>query len=218
MAKDMGKGKGKDKERVLTKAEQERLDQFETTCQEMTSQGYRKVDLVINMFRANVIAVIALIVLFAALIPLFRMVHPGTGIHLSGKEFIIFLIVFLVLIFAHELVHGLSWACFTPQGFKDVAFGVMRDSLTPYCTCRVPLKKGPYLVGALMPLTVFGIIPIAVSFCTGYPPLLYLGIIMTIAAAGDVMIAIKVLGHKSGTDDVLLYDHPTEAGSVIFER
>ena len=51
-------------------------------------------------------------------------------------------------------------------------------------------------------------------------PFLYIGMIMVIAATGDVMIVIKVLRHKPepGSTEVLLYDHPTEAGSVIFER
>jgi hypothetical protein len=118
----------------------------------------------------------------------------------------------------HELIHGLTWSFFTPHGFKDIDFGIMRDSLTPYCTCKMPLPKGQYIVGALMPLIVFGIIPIVVAFCTGWIGFLYLGILMTVSAAGDVMIVVKALRHKSTADETLLYDHPTEAGSVIFER
>ena len=41
---------------------------------------------------------------------------------------------------------------------------------------------------------------------------------MTVAATGDVMIAVKVLRCKPESDDILLFDHPTEAGSVVFER
>jgi hypothetical protein len=41
---------------------------------------------------------------------------------------------------------------------------------------------------------------------------------MTDGAAGDIMIVAKILAHKTTSSDVLLYDHPTAGGSVIFER
>ena len=35
---------------------------------------------------------------------------------------------------------------------------------------------------------------------------------------GVATINVKLLGYKSDAADVLIYDHPTQAGSVIFER
>ena len=208
----------KKKERKLTEAEQRRLSEFNETCDNLAAQGYKQTNLVISLVAANVIAIAAFAVLGIACLLLFSKAYPDTDFSVPMHEFIIYLVVFVVLVVAHELVHGLTWSRFTPNGFADIDFGIMRDSLTPYCTCKMPLPKGQYILGALMPLIAFGLIPIVAAFCTGWIGLLYLGILMTVSAAGDVMIVVKALGHKSTASEVLLYDHPTEAGSVIFER
>jgi len=208
----------KKKERKLTEAEQRRLDAFNATCDELVAQGYKRVGLEVSITKANVVAVIAIVVLFAVLLPLLSMVHPEADLGISLIEIIIFFVAILVLTIIHELIHGLTWSRFCPNGFKDIEFGIMRDSFTPYCTCRTPLAKGAYITGALMPMVILGILPIVVAFVIGNALLLEIGICMTAAAAGDVLIVLKVLGYKAATDDMLLYDHPTEAGSVLFER
>ena len=206
------------KERKLTEAEQRRLDHFNGVCEELDAQGYERINLTVSIFWANVIAIAGLFVMFAIAVPLFLFMHPETEFFLDFRELFIFLIALVVLIVVHELVHGLTWSFFAPNGFKDIEFGIMMDSLTPYCTCATPLAKGHYIIGALMPMIVLGIIPTIVAFAIGSMLLLYIGIIMIDAAAGDVMIVTKVLMHKTQSEDSLIYDHPTEAGSVIFEK
>ena len=206
------------KERKLTEAEKRRLEHFESVSAELQGRGYRRINLVVNLLKANIIALIALVALFVVAIPTFAALHPQAELFLSTGGFLGAMAVFIVLVVVHELVHGLTWSCFTPHGMKDIEFGVMRDSLTPYCVCNEPLRKGPYILGALMPLLVLGVLPLVLAYCLGNVVLLYLGILMTIAAIGDAMIVVRVLRHKAKTPDVLLYDHPVEAGSVIFER
>ena len=206
------------KERKLTEAEQRRLEHFNGVCEELVAEGYERINLTVSIFWANVIAIVALLVLFAILMPLFLFLHPETEFILTLPTFIIFMVALVALVVIHELIHGLTWSFFAPNGFKDIEFGIMMDSLTPYCTCATPLAKGPYITGALMPMIVLGIIPTIVALVIGNMLLLYIGIIMIDAAAGDVMIVAKILMHKAMSDDNLIYDHPTEAGSVIFER
>ena len=206
------------KERKLTDAEQRRLEQFEATCSELAAQGYRRVDLSISIFWANVVAVVAFFLLFVTLVPLYHLVYPEGDFSVAGVWFFVYLVALIALIVVHELIHGLTWSRFAPDGFADIEFGVMRDSLTPYCTCKTPLRKEAYVTGTLAPLVVLGIIPIAVAFCIGSVALLFVGIFMVDGAVGDVMIVVKLLFHKSQTDDVLIFDHPTEAGCVVFER
>lgn len=206
------------KERKLTDAEQRRLEQFEATCSELAAQGYRRVDLSISIFWANVVAVVAFFLLFVTLVPLYHLVYPEGDFSVAGVWFFVYLVALIALIVVHELIHGLTWSRFAPDGFADIEFGVMRDSLTPYCTCKTPLRKEAYVTGTLAPLVVLGIIPIAVAFCIGSVALLFVGIFMADGAVGDVMIVVKLLFHKSQTDDVLIFDHPTEAGCVVFER
>ena len=205
------------KERKLTDAEQRRLYRFNEVSDELVAQGYKRTDLQINMVTANVVSIIGTIALFALCISAFIFIHPEAELA-SGFSLILILVAFVVLIVIHELIHGFTWSRFTPNGFKDVEFGVMWNALAPYCACNAPLKKGPYILGTMMPLVTLGIIPLIVAFCIGSAPLLYIGVLMVVGATGDILIVLKLLGHKSAATDVLLYDHPTEGGSVIFER
>lgn len=205
------------KERKLTEAEQRRLDHFNEVGDALVAQGYTRTDLRINMVTANVVSIVGAVALLALCIVAFSFIHPEVDLA-SGYSLIVLLAAFVVLIVVHELIHGLTWSRFTPNGFKDVEFGVMWSALAPYCACNAPLKKGPYILGAMMPLITLGIIPLIVAFCIGSVPLLYIGALMVVGATGDILIVLKLLGHKSTATDVLLYDHPTEGGSVIFER
>ena len=206
------------KERKLTEAEQKRLDRFNETCAELEAEGYKSTTLTIGIVAANVIAIVVMVILLAIAIPTFILTHPECEFVLGLPELLIFIVALLALIVVHELIHGLTWSFFTPNGFADIEFGIMMDSLTPYCACGAPLAKGPYILGALMPLIVLGIIPTIVAYAIGSMLLLYIGLIMTVSAMGDIMIVIKILRFKSDAAEILLYDHPTEAGSVIFER
>ena len=69
-----------------------------------------------------------------------------------------------------------------------------------------------------MPLIALGIIPTVIAYVIGSFTLLLIGITMIVSAGGDIMLVLTLLRFKSGTDDYLVYDHPTEAGSVIFTR
>ncbi len=45
-----------------------------------------------------------------------------------------------------------------------------------------------------------------------------MGIIMTVSAAGDIMIVWFLLTYRSRAETVVYMDHPTQAGGVIFEK
>jgi hypothetical protein len=94
----------------------------------------------------------------------------------------------------------------------------MKEYLTPYCTCKCPLTKGKYIIGALMPLLILGLLPMAVGIGIGSFFWLLLGIIMTVSAGGDIMIVMMIMKYKSQAEDILYLDHPTQAGGVLFEK
>ena len=204
--------------RELSEAEKTRLARFEAVSEEMEKQGFQRSELTISIVKANIFAVILLIPLtvigFALLLWSNDDVQPFSG----PRDLIILFCSFLALIVVHELIHGLSWAVFTEHHFKDIAFGFMKQYLTPYCTCCVPLAKGQYCFGALMPLILLGIIPMIIGILTGSMLLLVLGIIMSDSAAGDILIVWNVLRYRSTAAKVIYMDHPTQAGGVIFER
>ena len=42
--------------------------------------------------------------------------------------------------------------------------------------------------------------------------------VMILGAAGDILIVIELLRYRSNAAEKLIYDHPTQAGCVVFER
>ena len=116
------------------------------------------------------------------------------------------------------MIHSVGSHPFAAHGFKDIEFGFMKQYLTPYCTCLVPLTKGQYIFGALLPCVALGVIPMIVAILAGSFPLLFLGIVMTDSAAGDMLIVWKILRYRSEKNEIVYMDHPTQAGGVIFEK
>ena len=210
------KSDGKKEKRVLSKAEQKRLERFEGIAEELAEQGYARHDLTINIKKANVFAILLMIPLFLIGYGAFYRVHGTLGF--GGFNMWFFLIGFVALIVVHELIHGVFWSIFTPRHFGDIEFGIMMPSMNPYCTCLVPLKKGQYLLGAVMPLVLLGILPMIAGIAAGNINVLFLGIVMTDAAAGDIMIVNRLLAYRSNAGEITYMDHPTEAGGVVFEK
>ena len=69
-----------------------------------------------------------------------------------------------------------------------------------------------------MPLILLGIVPMVVGIVLANLTVLFLGILMADAAGGDIMILHKLLTFKSTAAELVYMDHPTEAGSVVFEK
>lgn len=209
-----------EKNRRLSEKEQKRLAVFEATCERLLQQGYTMTNLTIGIVKANVFVLLLAIPVVAIGVLLFAWRNPISLLMPTPQGSLLFIVLFVVLIVAHELIHGLTWSLFSEHHFKDIEFGFMIEFLTPYCTCRVPLSKGHYILGALMPCIILGIFPTALGILLGSHLLFWIGIVMILSAGGDIMIVVKVLAHKSedGLKEILVYDHPTQAGSVILER
>jgi hypothetical protein len=129
-----------------------------------------------------------------------------------------FLLIFVIMIFGiivHELIHGLFWSRYTKQGFKSIKFGVLWQMLTPYCHCKEPLKVKHYILGAIAPAIILGIIPSLLAILIGNSGLLVFGMFFTVAAAGDFLI-IRLIWKENREDFVL--DHPSEAGCYIYRK
>ena len=214
------KAMNEEKTRKLSAKEQRRLNVFEETCEKLTQEGYKKTDLTISIVKANLFVFLLAIPVVAIGVLLFAWKNSLSLLTPSPQGSLIFVVLFIVLIVAHELIHGLTWSLYAEHHFKDIEFGFMKEYLTPYCTCTTPLLKSHYIMGALMPCLVLGILPTAIGILLGSHFLFWTGIVMILSAGGDIMIVMKLLAYKSqsGAKEILIYDHPTQAGSVIFER
>ena len=204
----------KEKNRELSAAERKRLGRFNEVCERLESEGYGKTELTVGIIRANIFAL-------ALAIPVYILGYLLFFLRTEkGMDFNVFLFValYIVLIVVHELIHGITWSIFCKNGFHDIEFGLMKEYLTPYCTCCTPLNKGPYIIGTLMPLIILGIIPTIIALGVDSFLLLNIGLLMIVSSGGDILIVWKLLTYHSRHKDILYYDHPTQAGGVIFER
>ena len=215
---ELGNQDKKEKARELTEDEKKRLKDFEELADRMVQQGYCRVELTVSIIKANWFAILLLIPLFVVGGGLFYLKNRGLGDERLISSLLIFFGAYLVLIVVHELIHGVSWSLFAEHHWKDIAFGFMKQYMTPYCSCRVPLSKGQYIFGALMPLILLGIVPMLVGILIGSWLITLLGIVMADAAAGDILIVWNLLKYRSEAKEIVYMDHPTQAGGVIFEK
>lgn len=205
-------------QRKLTKAEQQRKDSFEAQRAQLTAQGYREKDLTIGLVQVNGMAlVLGLLLILPFEIAYFRQ-HPTLSIQIELRTATEFLVLFFVLIFAHELLHGIAWAAFAPSHWRAVSFGFIVQYLTPYCTCGEALKKWQYVFGALLPTILLGIVPIIAAVSCGSLFLFLIGAAMILGGGGDLAIVLKLIMHHSAAESTVYIDHPYQAGLVAFER
>ena len=204
--------------RKLTKAESIRIKQVALTAADLEEKGYKLHNLTVSTVKANVLGIVAGCVLA---LPFVLAFHFTTGLnnHIIKPVYLILCpLAMIVSIVVHELIHGISWSIFTPNHFKDIAFGIMMPYLSPYCTCMAPLTKPRHIFGTVMPLILLGIIPTVIGIAAGIPMALLMGLLMIDIATGDILIIRKILAYKTSAKDVVYMDHPTDAGGVIFER
>jgi hypothetical protein len=129
-------------------------------------------------------------------------------------DWVIIMGIMVAGIVVHELIHGITWACYAKRGFHAISYGVIWKMLTPYTHCDEPMHIRPYVVACLMPLIILGIIPSVIAIIIGWIPLLAFGIFFIAGAMGDVLIVWML---RKENPQYLVLDHPSEAGYFIYE-
>jgi hypothetical protein len=172
----------------------------------------------IDIVKANIFAVVIMVVAaIVFLVPFFWIWKDKKPIDelLGGfGDWSITFILVIVGIVVHELIHGLTWACYAKSGWKSISFGVMWKLLTPYCHCDEPMRIHGYMMGAMMPCVILGIIPAVAALFIGSLPMLAWGILFIAAAAGDIWMTWLLT--KENPKSMVL-DHPSEAGFYIID-
>ena len=188
-------------------------------------ENYKKEKLTIDLVWANVFGILILIpigLLFG--LPFYFIWKPqldikqyldSTGPLGAGLGFLLIFGILILGIVLHELIHGIIWAKFAKEGFKSIKFGVLWEMLTPYCHCKEALNVRQYIIGAIAPAIILGIIPTIIAIITGNLGLLIFGMLFTMAAGGDFLI-INLIRKESSSD--LVQDHPSEAGCFIYRK
>ncbi len=190
-------------------------ENFEKIKAQLHEQGYHEKDVTITSGKAMILGVLYALpfVIIFGLLYRFLLVERAYLLEVSGLSFyLIFIAVIAVSVVIHELLHGAGWAAASGKGWNAVRFNI--NAMMPSCACKAALEKKPYLSGVLAPFAVLGfgsvcflfIYPGTVSFLTM--------IVNFISAGADLMIACNVLKER----DVLIADHPKEAGYIAFYK
>ena len=191
-------------------------------------ENYQKVKLTVNLVWANVFGILIIIpialifglpyyfiwgsfVTKQSLKDIISNISPGH----FGLAVLLFFLILILGIILHELIHGLTWARYTSKGLKSMKFGVLWTMLTPYCHCKEPLIVKQYIIGAIAPAIVLGLIPAIISIIIGNLGLLIFGMFFTMAAGGDFLIINLLRKEKM---DNFVQDHPSEAGCLIYRK
>lgn len=187
--------------------------------------GYVKEERFIDLYKANIFALFLFIpIILLYTLPFYliwgRNENPFVFIKnileiTSLSSALLGVLVVVIGVVVHELIHGITWSCYTKNGFRSIKFGVLMKMLTPYCHCKEPLRVRQYIIGALMPSIILGIIPIMYAWYSGNIHILLFAIFFTVSAAGDFMI-VQLIWREDMRSLVL--DHPSEAGCFIYKK
>ncbi len=206
----------------LTPAEQKRLAAFHQKKEELQRAGYTEFPLFYDIGDVAKEVVTITLPLNALLLAFYLAMVWMRGTPISGMTPLwlipLYLLLFFPMIVLHELIHGLFWGFFAKGGYSTVEFGIIRKYWSPYCTCSEPLKRHQYVIGALMPTVVLGIVPCVVAAFWNHIPLFVLGQLMLSSGGGDVFIVKKLLAYQPKGDATIFMDHPTEMGLVALEK
>lgn len=118
-------------------------------------------------------------------------------------------------IFAHELLHGLTWMAAAQLGWGDIKYGFKLSTLTPYAHCKQPISAKAYRWGIVAPGLILGILPFIASLWLGNAGLLGFGFIFTLAAGGDFLMLWII---KDIPKDSLVKDHPDRVGCKVVSQ
>ena len=211
---------------VLTEAEIKRQAAFDEKEKKLLAQGYERHDILISVVKANFVGILLTLPFIIAVAAGFIAWNgipdiPGLLKNSPVMYFVGLFGAFLACIplaVVHEKIHGWFWSIGAENGSKDIEFGFMKETLTPYCTCASPLSKPLYILGSMMPMTILGVVIGIISVFTGSIVLLIISVIQIMGGAGDILISAMLLFRKSDAKETILLDHPTKIGLVAFER
>ena len=108
----------------------------------MKDQEVKGRKVAIDIEKANIFGLRIMVVLGVMFLVPFFMIwggkHNFRELFGAFSDWGITFILAIIGIVVHELIHGLTWACFAKNGWKSISFGVWWKVLTPYCHCNEP--------------------------------------------------------------------------------
>ncbi|MGM9951177.1 MAG: DUF3267 domain-containing protein [Lysinibacillus sp.] len=138
-------------------AMQKRLIMHEALRTDMLSQSYEEKNCTISVVKANIYTLLITLPFIIPLIILYVSIWGEFIFTVDLATFAIVMAAFFISIPVHEAIHRFTFAAFCKNGLKSIHYGILWNSLTPYCHCSEPLKFKHYITGGLMPFIILGL-------------------------------------------------------------
>jgi len=128
--------------------------------------------------------------------------------------FLAMALIVIIGIILHELIHAITWYTVSPErSFSNIKIGVLKQSFTPYCHIKIPLKRSAYIIGAFAPALILGLVPLILGLSLGSILIYFFGYVFLLGAIGDFIIIYFILKYTVKQSKIL--DHPTKIGFLI---
>lgn len=175
--------------------------------------GREIIEVRVSKVYATVFSIIML--WFAVTIVLvFEGVSPGKiDYQLDNLDRWMFLGGLVLVVVAHEALHGFAAMLWGDVPFSSIQFGFKWKWFAPYCHCASPLRMGVFRVFLLLPLTVTTAITGLVLLLDPSLWSLSLFSLTFTGGAGDILIYFRV---QDIPGDLWVQDHPLELGCYIW--
>lgn len=170
------------------------------------------VDATISFVWANVVAFL-LIPITAVVFLLPYWLVGGQFFYDGDRPFaLVLLLAFAGGVLIHELLHlvGFVWA--GKVAVTAVKLGFSWKGLAPYAHCAEPMPASAYRLSIVLPGLVLGILPGFLGIVWQSWFLVLWGILMTIAAGGDLAVLLAI---RQVPGAAWVRDHPTKAGCQV---
>jgi hypothetical protein len=172
-------------------------------------------DATISAVMANAIGVGVLVCACAVFVPSFLLSAGSSALVRGAVRFTRWyelVPVFAALIVMHELLHAAGFILLGRVQRSAIRFGFQWKTVTPYAHCSVPVAAGQYRMAVALPGLLLGLVPCIIAVTIGSGWLLIWGVLMSMAAGGDVAILWAI---RTVDRDAPVLDHPTKAGCLV---
>ena len=142
------------------------------------------------MLTANIFVMVFAIPMIAVLAGAYAWLWGWPSLYSGwgGTQLWIMLLALLLGVVLHERIHGVTWAMLSGKPLSVIRFGVQLRTLTPYAHATEPLPIRAYVIGAMAPGLVLGILPCLIAMIFESSALMLGGLFLTAVAGGDILI------------------------------
>jgi len=164
-----------------------------------------------NIKLLKIVGFILFVIVLVALLGLSYLLNRGKiSFDVSWQ----FFLLLAVLLFIHELLHGVAFALFGRVPFLKIKYGCNIKKVIAYCTCEVPITKNDYFIVAIFPLLVTSIIPAYFALIMARLDAVLFVALAFASSIGDIVMAMEILRLPKGSR---VLDCPKDAGFYLVE-